>query len=108
MASSKEYVAFVLEQFDELGEVSARAMMGEYVVYYRDKVIGGVYDNRLLVKPVPAAIALMPNAAREIPYEGAKEMLLVDRVEDREFLGKLFRAMYDELPAKRKKDSNKK
>lgn len=103
MASSKEYVAYIMEQLSELGEVSSRAMMGEYVLYYRDKVIGGIYDDRLLVKPVPAALRLMPTASREIPYNGAKEMLLVDNVDDRAFLSELFRAMYDELPTRKKK-----
>ncbi len=100
MASSKEYVDFVLEQ---CGGLSARAMMGEYVLYYGGKVVGGVYDNRLLVKPTPSAVALMPQAPHEIPYEGAKEMLLVEDVEDRDFLNKLFESMYGELPEPKKK-----
>lgn len=95
MASSKEYLDFVLEQCSSL---SARAMMGEHVLYYGGKVVGGVYDNRLLVKPTPSAVALMPNAPRELPYEGAKEMLLVQNIEERDFLNKLFIAMYEELP----------
>ena len=100
MASSKEYLDFVLEQCTGL---SARAMMGEYVLYYGGKVVGGIYDNRLLVKPIPSAIALMPKAPREMPYEGAKEMLLVENIEDRKFLEKLFEAMYPELPEPKKK-----
>jgi TfoX/Sxy family transcriptional regulator of competence genes len=100
MASSKAYLDFILEQGD--GSLSHRSMMGEYVLYYRGKVIGGIYDDRFLVKPVPSAVAMMPDAARERPYEGAGEMLLVDNVEDREFLRDLFEAMYDELPAMRK------
>ena len=100
MASSKEYLDFVLEQCSGL---SACAMMGEYVLYYGGKVIGGIYDNRLLVKSIPAAITLMPEAQRELPYEGAKEMLLVENVEDRAFLSKLFEAMYEELPEPKKK-----
>ena len=104
MASSKEYVDFVLEQCRDL---SARAMMGEYVLYYGGKVVGGIYDNRLLVKPVPSAVALMPNTPRELPYEGAKEMLLVEDIEDRDFLKELFEAMYVELPEpKKKKQAN--
>ena len=95
MASSKEYIDFVLEQCSGL---SARAMMGEYVLYYGGKVVGGVYDNRLLVKPTPSAKTLMPDAAWELPYEGAKEMLLVQNIEDRDFFNKLFIAMYEELP----------
>ena len=100
MASSKEYLDFVLEQCSVL---SPRAMMGEYVLYYGGKVVGGVYDNRLLVKPTKSAVALLPNAPRELPYEGAKEMLLVEDVEDRALLKKLFEAMYEELPEPKKK-----
>ena len=78
-------------------------MMGEYVLYHRGKVFGGIYDDRFLVKPVSSAEAMMPNAARELPYEGAKEMLLVDNVEDRAFLRRLVEAMADELPAPKKR-----
>ncbi len=98
MASSKEYMEFILEQLSQAGEVSCRAMMGEYVLYYRGKVIGGIYDDRFLVKNIKAARALMPEAETELPYEGAKEMILVDNVDDREFLKTLLEAMYDELP----------
>ena len=103
MASSKEYLEFILEQLSELDDVTYRAMMGEYILYYRDKIIGGIYDDRLLVKPVKSAVALMPDATFELPYEGAKEMLLVDDVDNRDFLAKLFNAMYDELPMPKKK-----
>ena len=99
MASSKEYRDFIIEQLSEVGDVSCRAMMGEYIIYYRDKVIGGIYDDRFLVKPTPSAVAMMPNAEMEYPYEGAKAMILVDNVESREFLRELLVAMYDELPA---------
>ena len=100
MASSKEYMDFILDQCNGL---SARAMMGEYVIYYGGKVVGGIYDNRLLVKPTPSAAALMPDTPRELPYEGAKEMLLVEDIEDRAFLQKLFETMYEELPEPKKK-----
>ena len=103
MASSKEYIDFILEQLSELEEITYRAMMGEYIIYYRGKIVGGIYDDRLLVKPVKSVISLMPNATYELPYDGAKEMLLVDDVDDKEFLAKLFTAMYDELPAPKKK-----
>ena len=96
MASSKEYVDFILEQCEGL---TARAMMGEFVLYYGGKVIGGVYDNRLLVKPTPSAKRLMPNASMELPYEGAKEMLLVENMEDKAFLQSLFAVIAEELPA---------
>ena len=98
MASSREYLEFILEQLSELESVTYRGMMGEYIIYYRGKIIGGIYDDRFLVKPVKAALAMMPDADREIPYEGAKEMLLVDNVDNREFLTDLLTAMYEELP----------
>lgn len=104
MASSKDYLAFVLEQLSELEDITYRAMMGEYILYYRGKVIGGIYDDRFLVKPVKSALELMPNASLELPYEGAKAMLLVDAVDDVAFLARLLNAMVDELPAlKRRK-----
>ena len=102
MASSREYLDFILEQLSELDDISCRAMMGEYILYYRGRVVGGIYDNRFLVKPTASARKMMPVAALERPYEGAKEMLLVDRVENREFLRELLEAMYGELPAPRK------
>ena len=103
VASSKGYLDLILEQLSESGDVSYRAMMGEYIIYYRGKVIGGTYDDRFLVKPVKAARDMMPGARMELPYEGAKEMLLVDDLENREFLRRLLTAMYDELPAPKKK-----
>ena len=103
MASSKEYLEYILDQLSGLEEISYRAMMGEYIVYYRGKIVGGIYDDRFLVKPVKAAVAMMPDASMELPYEGAKEMLLVDNVENREFLRDLLEVMYDELPAPKKK-----
>ena len=103
MASSKEYLQFILGQLAELEEISYRAMMGEFIIYYRGKIVGGIYDDRLLVKPVKAALSYL-EASYELPYEGAKEMLLVDEVDDKEFLQGLFVAMYGELPeAKGKK-----
>lgn len=107
MASSKEYLSFVLEQLSDLDNVAYRAMMGEYIIYYRGKIVGGIYDDRLLVKPTKSALEYMPTVTYELPYDGAKEMLLVDEVDSRQFLTKLFEAMYDELPLpkpKRKKD----
>ncbi len=101
MASTKEYLDFVLDQLSELDEVSTRAMMGEYILYYRGKVVGGIYDDRLLVKPVPAAVRLMPDAELEMPYDGAKEMLLVDEVDNRGLLCELVQSMWEELPEKR-------
>ena len=102
MASSKEYLAFILGQLSELEDVTYRAMMGEFILYYRGKIVGGIYDDRLLVKPVRAAIRYMPTAPYESPYEGAKEMLLVEEVDDKQFLVGLFNTMYEELPEGKK------
>ena len=103
MASTKDYLDFILEQLSGLDEISYRAMMGEYVLYYRGKVFGGIYDDRFLVKPTKSAKAMMPDADMELPYEGAKEMILVDDVDNKEFLKELVEAMYEELPAPKKK-----
>lgn len=103
MASSKEYLNFILEQFSETEEITYRAMMGEYLLYYRGKVFGGIYDDRFLVKITNSSEKMMPDARRELPYDGAKEMILCDNVDDRDFLRKLVEAMFDELPAPKKK-----
>ena len=103
MASGKEYLDFILDQLSDLDSISYRAMMGEFIIYYRGKIVGGIYDDRLLVKAVPSAIAYMPDASYELPYKGAKEMLLVDEVDDKTFLTGLFNAMYDKLPAPKPK-----
>ena len=99
MASSKEYLTFVLDQLSGLDGITYRGMMGEYILYFRGRIVGGIYDDRLLVKPVPAALELMPDAPREMPYPGAKEMLLVEDIDNGAFLRELFRVMYDELPS---------
>ena len=103
MASSKDYLELILEQLPRLDDISYRAMMGEFIIYYRGKVVGGIYDDRFLVKTTKSALTMMPNADMEVPYEGAKEMILVDDVENREFLRELLEAMYKELPAPKKK-----
>ena len=98
MASSQDYLQFVFAQLSELDGISYRAMMGEFILYYRGKIVGGIYDNRLLVKPVRSAVAYLRNPSYELPYDGAKEMLLVDDIDDKAYLSGLFDAMYDELP----------
>lgn len=103
MASSKEYLSFILEQLSGLEGISHRAMMGEYIIYYRGKIVGGIYDDRLLVKDTKAARSLLPQAPREEPYPGARAMLLVEDVDDRGLLTELLTAMYDELPRPKKK-----
>ena len=103
MSSTKEYMEYILDQLSLIDGISCRAMMGEYILYYRDKVFGGIYDDRFMVTPVDAAAKRMPNAEMEAPYEGGKPMLLVNEVEDREFLQELVEAMYAELPELKKK-----
>ena len=103
MSSSKEYLNYILEQLNEADEISHRAMMGEYILYCRGKVIGGIYDDRFLIKPTEHAKKMMPKAVYELPYEGAKEMLLVDNVEDKAFLAQLVNGVADDLPAPKKK-----
>ena len=106
MASSERYLQFILEQLSGLEDITYRAMMGEYILYYRGKIFGGIYDDRLLVKSVKSAVSYMPTAPYELPYEGAKEMLLVEEVDDKEFLTGLLRAMYDDLPVPKSKRKN--
>ena len=101
--TSREYRDFILEQLSPTQGVTCRAMMGEYLIYLRGRLIGGIYDNRFLIKPTKSAKALMPEAPFELPYEGAKEMLLVENIEDRDFMAELFNAVVDELPAPKKK-----
>ncbi|MBO6046506.1 MAG: TfoX/Sxy family protein [Erysipelotrichaceae bacterium] len=103
MASSKNYLDYILEQLSELDSISYRAMMGEFIIYYREKIIGGIYDDRFLIKPTKSSMAMMPDAEKELPYPGAKEMLLVDDVENKAFLRDLIELMYDELPASKRR-----
>lgn len=103
MASSKEYLSFILEQLDDLENIKYRAMMGEYILYYNDKIVGGIYDDRLLVKPVQSALAYVSNIEYSLPYPGAKEMLLITEVDDKEYLAGLFKTVLAELPAKKVK-----
>lgn len=105
MSTTKEYLDYVMENLPE--ECRSRAMMGEYLVYYMDKLIGGIYDNRLLLKPVNAVKEFLPDAPYELPYEGAKLMPMVENIDDRELLGRLIEAMYDELPAPKPKKTKK-
>ena len=107
MATSKEYLSYILEQLGEIGNISHRAMMGEYVLYYKDKVIGGIYDIRFLVIPVKSAVSLLPDAPMETPYEGAKDMLMIEDVENHALMAELMEAMYDELPAPKPKKKRK-
>ena len=103
MASTTDYLDYVLEQLSGVDDITYCAMMGEYILYYKGKVFGGIYDNRFLVKPTKSAKELMPNAPLELPYDGAKEMLLVEDIEDKEFLVKLLNAMFVELPLPKKR-----
>ena len=102
MASDKEYLDYILEQLSLLDGITHRAMMGEYILYYRGRIFGGIYDNRFLVKETKASEKLMPDAQREIPYDGAKKMLLVEEVDDKLFLSELVNSMYADLPERKK------
>lgn len=104
MASSKEYLEYVLEQLSGLEDISYRAMMGEYIIYYHGKIAGGIYDDRLLTKPVKPAVAFVSDPVYELPYEGAKEMLLIEDIDDKDFLNRLFNVMYEKLTNPKKKN----
>lgn len=99
MTSSRNYLDFVLNRLFDVDDVTYRAMMGEYILYFKGKVIGGIYDDRFLVKPTKSAKRLMPEAAYETPYTGAKDMLLVDNIDDSDFLRELLEALYADLTA---------
>ena len=103
MSTSKEFLRFILDQLSGLEDITHRQMMGEFIIYYRGKIAAYLCDDRLLVKPVPAAVKLMPDARMEAPYEGAKEMLLGENVDDRAFLQRLLENLYPELPEPKKK-----
>lgn len=103
MATSREYLDFILEQLSEVDGITYKQMMGEFILYRNGRIIGGIYDDRFLVKPTESAKAMMPDAEMELPYAGAKEMLLVDNVDSRDFLARLITAMYDELPVPKRK-----
>ncbi len=103
MASSKEFLEYILEQLSEVEGITYRAMMGEYIIYYKDRIVGGIYDDRLLIKPVKSAIDYVSDIRYEVPYEGAKEMILIEEVDNKEYLTELFKAIYDDLPTPKKK-----
>lgn len=103
MSTSKEYLEFISEQLSEIDGITHKMMMGEYIIYHHGKIAAYLCDDRLLIKPVPSAIKMMPNASYEPPYEGAKDMLLCDNVDDKDFLKALFEAIYPELPEPKKK-----
>ena len=101
MASTKEYYDYVLDQLSLLDGISSRKMMGEYILYYKGKIFGGIYDDRFLIKKTESSMDLLKNGIEEIPYEGAKPMLLVDEIDNKEFLKNLVEKIYPELPAKK-------
>ena len=101
MASSKDFLEFVLEQLSGLSDITYRAMMGEFIIYYRGKIVGGIYDNRLLVKPTESVQKIVPNATMEIPYPNGKPMLMIPDIERPELLEQVFNTLYDELPDKK-------
>ena len=103
MATSKDFLNFVLDQLSDLDGITYRQMMGEYIIYYGGKIAAYLCDNRMLIKPVKSAFAMMQGATLEAPYEGAKEMILAENIADKEFMTALFRAIYDELPVPKPK-----
>ena len=103
MATSKDYLNYILEQLSEIEGITHRQMMGEYIIYLNGRVAAYLCDNRLLIKPTPTAMEMMKGASPEPPYEGAKEMLLCENTEDREFLKALFEGIYEELPEPKKR-----
>lgn len=102
MATSREYLEFITEQLSELEDITFRQMMGEYIIYYKGRIAAYLCDDRFLAKPVPAAAKMLPDAVYEPPYDGAKDMLLVEQVDDKKFLTELFNVMYNELPLPKK------
>ncbi|MDE6868199.1 MAG: TfoX/Sxy family protein [Clostridia bacterium] len=106
MATSKQYFNYICEQLKDLDGIALRPMMGEYLLYFRDRLAGGIYDDRLLIKPVPSAREYLSGAEEQIPYDGAKPMLFVDNTDDKDFLYGLFTAIYNDLPQKKIKKKN--
>ena len=103
MPSSKEYLNYVLEYLSGLSNITYRTMMGEFIIYYKGKIVGGIYDNRFLIKQTKTAKRLMPDASLELPYDGAKEMLMIDNIDNKEFLENLLKKVYTELPEPKKR-----
>lgn len=103
MASSKDYLEFILEQLSYIDGITYRYMMSEYILYINGRIFGGIYDNRFMVKITSSSKNLMPDADEELPYESAKPMLLVADVDNRDFLKLLIESMYPELPEPVKK-----
>lgn len=103
MASSKDFLQFVLEQLSDLPDIDYRAMMGEYIIYFRGRIIGGIYDNRFLIKPTKSAMEILPDAPMEIPYTDGHPMIMVEDIENRALMAHLFTKMYPELPNKKQK-----
>ena len=104
MASTKDYLDFVLDQLSTLEDIRFRQMMGGYIIYYKDKIVGGIYNDRFLVKPTKSVMEKIPDSF-EVPYAGAKEMILIDAIDNREFLRDLILCMYEELPEQKRKKS---
>lgn len=104
MATSKGFHDHVVECLQRVGEISTRKMMGEYCVYHKGKLIGDICDNCLLLKPTESVLRLMPDAQRAYPYEGSKTlMVMVEDVEDTDFMARVLEAMFKELPEPKKK-----
>lgn len=102
MSSSRDFLDFVLEHLSSLPYITYRAMMGEFVIYYHGTVVGGVYDNRLLIKPTESVKKIIPNAIMEVPYPGSKPMVMIDDIENPELLERVFNAVYNDLSKSKK------
>ena len=98
MPSNKEFLDFILELLSQLSDIKYRKMMGGYIIYYRGKVVGGIYDNRFLIKLTKSVLEIIPDAVMEIPYPNAKPMVMIEDIENQKLLVQLFNQIYSELP----------
>lgn len=104
MATSREFHDYIVENLRSVGEVSTRKMMGEYLVYYQNKLVGNICDNCLFLKPAESVLRLMPDADRAYPYKGSKTlMVVVEDVENIELMTEVLNEMYEELPEPKKR-----
>lgn len=103
MASHEQYLQYILDQLSLLQDITYRKMMGEYLIYYQDKLIGGIYDDCFLLKPVPILLSFIKKPLYKKPYPHAKKMIWLKELDDKEFLAVLIRDMYESLPVKKKR-----
>lgn len=109
MATTKEFHDYVVDSLQRIGNISTKRMMGEYCIYYRDKLIGDICDNTLFLKSTESVLRLMPDAERAYPYEGSKTLMsVVEDVENTELMKVVLNAMYEELPEPKKREKKTK